>query len=348
MKAAVVYGLGDVRYEEWKEPETKPGCVKIKVRACGICGSDIPRVWNNGAHRYPIILGHEFVGDIIEIGKGVTSLKKGDHVVGVPLIPCMECEDCMQGNYSQCKQYSFIGSRQQGAMADYIVVPEYNAFLISQQFPCEIGVLFEPATVALHGLKLADYHAGNIVLVLGGGTIGCFVLQWAKIFGAKKVVVVGRDKKHLDISHALGADKVISTLDSDYRQQLIDESGGKGFNYIFETSGSTDMMQLTFEQAANKGKVCMIGTPVNQLSFTPGLWENLNRKELSLTGSWMSASAPFPGDEWRLTQHFFENGSLRVSEGMIFQKFKMREAKAAFDLFNGRSKVKGRIVLYNE
>lgn len=348
MKAVVVYGLGDVRYEEWEEPEIRSGCVKIRVQACGICGSDIPRVWNNGAHKYPIILGHEFVGDIIEVGTGVTSLKKGAHVVGVPLIPCMQCEDCMRGNYSQCKQYSFIGSRQQGAMADYIVVPECNAFLLSQHFPCEAGALFEPATVALHGLKIADYHMGNNVLILGGGTIGCFALQWVKLFGAKKVVVVGRDKKHLDISSELGADKVISTLEPDYRQQLSDESGGKGFDYVFETAGSTDMMQLSFEQAANKGKVCMIGTPVKQLSFMPYLWENLNRKELSLTGSWMSASAPFPGDEWRLTRHFFENGGLRVTDGMIFRKFKMRDAKVAFDLFDGNTKVKGRIILYNE
>ena len=128
MRAAVLYGNEDIRCEEnYPEPEVKPGMVKVRSMASGICGSDIPRVLANGARKYPIILGHECGGYVVETGDGVESVKPGDHVAIVPLIPCMECEDCEAGNYSLCKHYSFIGSREQGSFAEYVVMPAQNA-----------------------------------------------------------------------------------------------------------------------------------------------------------------------------------------------------------------------------
>ena len=138
MKAAVVVANEDVQYLEIPEPEVKPGYVKIKVRYSGICGSDIPRVLHNGVHFYPIVLGHEFSGDVVEIGEGVTKVKVGDRVSGAPLVPCMKCEDCQKGNYSLCKHYSFIGSREQGSNADYVVVPEQNAVPFDASVPLSL------------------------------------------------------------------------------------------------------------------------------------------------------------------------------------------------------------------
>ena len=117
MKAAVVVANEDVQYQEIEEPKVTKGTVKIRVRYSGICGSDIPRVLNHGVHFYPIVLGHEFSGDVVEVGEGVTKVKVGDRVSGAPLLPCMKCDDCQQGNFSLCKHYSFIGSRQQGSNA---------------------------------------------------------------------------------------------------------------------------------------------------------------------------------------------------------------------------------------
>ena len=122
MKAAVVCANEDVQYLDYEEPIPGPGEVKVKVRASGICGSDIPRVLHNGVHFYPIVLGHEFSGDVVEIGEGVTKVKVGDRVSGAPLKPCMKCDDCQNGNFSLCKHYSFIGSREQGSNADYVVI----------------------------------------------------------------------------------------------------------------------------------------------------------------------------------------------------------------------------------
>ncbi|MCL2462618.1 MAG: alcohol dehydrogenase catalytic domain-containing protein, partial [Defluviitaleaceae bacterium] len=113
MKAAVLYANDDIRYADWETPAAGPGEVVVKVFYTGICRSDVPRVLENGAHFYPVVLGHEFAGEITEVGPGVAGFAPGDRVTGAPLIPCMKCADCQRGDYSLCKNYSFIGSRQQ-------------------------------------------------------------------------------------------------------------------------------------------------------------------------------------------------------------------------------------------
>ena len=106
MKAGVLFAQNDMRYEEnWTEPEIKPGHVKVRVRMCGICGSDVPRVLGSEAHFFPIILGHEFSGDVVEVAQDVDSHKVGDRIAGVPLLPCLKCEACQRGQYALCKNY---------------------------------------------------------------------------------------------------------------------------------------------------------------------------------------------------------------------------------------------------
>ena len=348
MKAAVVVANEDVQYLEIPEPEVKPGYVKIKVRDSGICGSDIPRVLHNGVHFYPIVLGHEFSGDVVEIGEGVTKVKAGDRVSGAPLVPCMKCEDCQKGNYSLCKHYSFIGSREQGSNADYVVVPEQNAVPFDASVPYEQGAMFEPSTVALHGLLQNDYQGGQCVAILGGGTIGMFTMQWAKIFGSKKVVVFDISDERLELAKRLGADEVVNTTKEDYMKTAMELTGNKGYGYVFETAGQVPTMHMAFELAANKAHVCFIGTPHADLSFTPAQWENMNRKEFKLTGSWMSYSAPFPGKEWELTAHYFATGQLKFDPGFIYKKIPMSQAQEAFQLFKTPGLVKGKILLSNE
>ena len=347
MKAVVLHGKNDICYEEWPEPILKPGTVKIHVKACGICGSDIPRVLGDSAHYYPIILGHEFSGCVTEVADDVDKIQVGDHVAGVPLLPCMQCDDCQQGNYSQCKHYSFIGSREQGGYADYVVLPERNAVKVEPSLPYEQAALFEPCTVALHGLKINEYQGGKTVAVLGNGTIGMFTQQWAKLFGSRLLAVLGRNKERFEISKRLGADYTINTLDENYMEQAMEITNGRGFDYVFETAGSTFTLKLAFEIAANHANICFIGTPTQDLSFTPKQWENMNRKEFRVTGSWMSGCAPFPGDEWTMTADFFARGDLKYDPAMIYKRFSLRDADKAFHEFEQRDKVKGRIMLVN-
>ncbi|MGI6070162.1 MAG: galactitol-1-phosphate 5-dehydrogenase [Blautia sp.] len=348
MKAAVVVKNEVVEYQEIEEPQVEPGCVKIKVKASGICGSDIPRVLYNGVHFYPIVLGHEFSGDVVEVGEGVTKVKVGDRVSGAPLLPCMQCDDCQRGNYALCKNYNFVGSRRNGSNAEYVVIPEKNAVPFDKSIPYEQGAMFEPATVAIHGVFQNKYKAGGTVAILGGGTIGMFTMQWCKIFGSKKVVVFDISKERLDMALRLGADAVVNTTDSNYMEQAMELTGGAGYNYVFETAGAAPTMYMAFDLAANKANVCFIGTPHVDLAFTPAMWENMNRKEFYLTGSWMSYSAPFPGREWELTAHYFATGQLKFDPGFIYKKMPMSQAQEAFDMFKTPGLVQGKILLVNE
>ena len=275
MKAAVLHANKDVRYDEIPTPQVENGTVLVKVVATGICGSDLPRVHNHGAHNYPIILGHEFAGYVEEIGEGVTTVEKGDHVVGIPLVPCMECEDCKAGNYSLCKHYSFVGSRQNGSMAEYVLLPQSNVMKIDKSIPYEVAAFFEPSTVAIHALYQADYKDGGTVAILGGGNIGLFTLQWVKIFGAKKVVVIDIDHDRLKDSADLGADAVVALCDEDFKDQLNKLTDNRGFDYVFVSTGSTDAMKLAFDIAGNKAHLCFIGTPTKEMSFTVKEWENM-------------------------------------------------------------------------
>lgn len=348
MKAGVVHAREDIRYEDIQKPVPKQGQVLVKVKYTGICGSDIPRVNGDACHFFPNVLGHEFSGTIAEVGEGVTSVKVGDRVAGVPLIPCMKCEDCQKGNYSLCKHYSFIGSREFGSFAEYVAVPERNVVKFDDEVSFEQGAFFEPATVALHGLERNEFRGGGTVAILGGGTIGLLTMQWAKIFGAKKVVVFDIVPERLELAARLGADAGVNTLDADFKQQVADLTDGRGFDYVYETAGNTITMKMAFELAGNKAQICMIGTPTREMTFSVAEWENMNRKEFKVTGSWMSYSAPFPGHEWTMTAHYFKTGQLKFDESFIYKKVPLSEIASAFEMFKTPGLVKGKILVDSE
>lgn len=348
MKAGVVHGKEDLRYEDLPMPEVKNKEVLIRVKYTGICGSDLPRVNEGACHFFPVVLGHEFSGTVEAIGDNVSSLKVGDRVAGVPLVPCLECEDCLKGDYSLCKHYSFIGSRQNGSFGEYVVVPEKNAVKFDDEVTFEQGSFFEPATVALHGLQRVDYRGGKTVAVIGGGTIGMFVMQWAKIFGAKEVVVFDISDERLELAKKLGATGTINTMEPDFMEKAKDLTNNKGYDYVFETAGSTITMKMSFELAANKADVCFVGTPTKDLTFTVKEWENMNRKEFNLTGSWMSYSAPFPGQEWELVSHYFKTGLLKFDDSFVFKKMPLSEIAGAFAMFKQPGLVKGKVLVDSE
>lgn len=348
MKAGVVYAKNDIRYDEIEKPLVKPGKVLVKVKYTGICGSDVPRVNGDACHYFPNVLGHEFSGVVEEVGEGVTSVKPGDRVAGIPLVPCMECEDCQKGNYSLCKHYSFIGSREYGSFAEYVTVPERNVCRFSEEVSFEEGALFEPATVALHGLERLDYKGGKTVAILGGGTIGMFVMQWAKIYGAQKAVVFDIADERLQLGERLGADAGINTLEPDFMEKAMALTDGKGFDYVYETAGNVITMKMAFRLAANKAQVCFVGTPTKELSFSVEDWENINRKEFTLTGSWMSYSAPFPGHEWSAVAHYFHTGELKMDDSFIFKKMPLKDIAEAFELYKTPGAVKGKILIDSE
>jgi L-iditol 2-dehydrogenase len=347
MKAGIILEKGKIVYGDWETPRVEENKVLIEVKACGICGSDVPRALGDEAHFYPIVIGHEFSGIVRETGAGVNSLRPGDRVAGIPLVPCMKCDDCMSGNYALCKHYSFIGSREQGGFAEYVCVPERNAVKFSGDVSFEQAAFFEPSTVALHGILASALRGGSTAAILGGGTIGLFTVLWAKLFGADRVFVFDIDDARLEAAKKSGADGVFNTGGEHLKEAWLEATGGRGFQYVFETAGVSATERLAFEVAANKARVTFIGTPHSSLTFTQREWENLNRKELLLTGTWMSYSAPFPGREWSLTAEYFSDGRLRVNRDLIFKTVPLKDIDQAFDLFRNPHEVKGKVLVVN-
>lgn len=348
MKAAILYKKGDFRLGDWPMPKPAFGEILIRVRECGICGSDVPRIWGDEAHFFPIVLGHEFSGEVVELGEGVTSFAIGDRVAGVPLEPCMKCEDCMRGDYSLCHHYNFIGSRQQGAFAEYVVVPAKNAVRISDSVTFEMGALFEPSTVALHGIRCSSMRCGQDVAILGMGNIGIFTLQWARLLGAKCIAVFDILDERLELASRLGADAVFNTSKAGWLDEAFDYTRGQGFAQVFETAGQPVTIKSGFQLVCNHGQMTCIGTPHKDLVFGWQEWEAINRKEFYITGSWMSYSAPFPGDEWTQTAHYFSTGELQLDQSMIYAKIPFSRCNDAAKLFQTPGLVKGKVLLVND
>lgn len=340
----VLYGQKDIRYEEIETPAIREDEVLVRVKVTGICGSDIPRVLDNAAHYYPIVLGHEFSGEVAEVGSEVRNVKVGDRVSGAPLLPCHKCVDCLRGHYSQCKNYSFIGSRTFGSWAEYVKMPAINAVKLREQVDFVQGAFFEPATVALHGLFVMDFRGGCDVAIVGMGTIGLLTLQWARVLGAKRIFAFDIDSKKLDVAMEYGADVCINTGDKDFKEAVREFTDGRGFEMVVETAGVEFTEKLCLEIAANKGNVMFIGTPSKSITLQPREFEHINRKELTVRGSWMSYSAPFPGREWELASHYFGKGQIKV-EKLIDRIIPMKDISETFKDFKVSGKVKGKILL---
>lgn len=343
MKAAVLYAQKDIRIEEIEKPTIQDHEVLIKVKASGVCGSDIPRVLGTASHYYPNVFGHEFSGEVVEIGTEVTHVKAGDKVSVAPLKPCLTCEDCLSGNHALCKQYSFIGSREYGAWAEYVKAPAINVVKLPDTVSYIQGSFLEPVTVALHGLFVMDFKPMTRVAITGMGTIGLLTLQCAKIMGAKEITVFDIDDERLKVAKELGANYVINTKTDDIHEKVKDYTDGKGFEMVLETAGVPFTEMLCLEIAANKGSVMYIGTPHVAFTIEPKQFEYMNRKELTLRGSWMSYSAPYPGKEWTLGAYYLGTGQIKV-EKLIDRVIPIEEIGAAFEAIEAKE-VSGKIIM---
>ncbi len=347
MKAAVLVENKRIIISEIESKKPSNTEARVKIFSCGICGSDVPRYFENGARHYPLILGHEFFGQVIEIGKDVKNITTGDYVVGIPLVPGMKCEDCKNGDYSLCKNYKFIGSSLDGAYSEELTISSSNLFKIPKEVADENCALFEPATVALHGIKLINDISNKKVAVIGGGTIGEFTALWSQIYKAEKTILFTHRPGNEDVYKKIGI-KNYDIINDDYKNVLYKYTSGGGFDIVFDSAGTNKSIISSLNLLKNHGKLCLIGTPTDTIVFTKKEWEIINRKELTIIGSWMSYSAPFPGTEWEETRDALLNKKLSFSDNYFAKKFLLCEVESAFDYIYRKKEGKiGRVLLLN-
>lgn len=300
MKSVVIHAEGSVRVEERPVPGIQAeDDVLVKVVSSGLCGSDIPRIFAGGAHYYPVTLGHEFSGYVEQCGSAVGDLAPGDAVACVPLLPCFECDECAKGYFSICKRYQFVGSRREGGHAEYIVVKRANLFLLPKEMAIEDGAFIEPITVGLHAFHLAQGCSGKNVVIVGAGTIGLLAMQCARALGAKSVTAIDINPEKLQLAKSLGATHVFNSkamsaaeISTALEEQRFDQ-------LVLETAGMPQTVSLSIEIAGPRAQVALVGTLHHDLTLSAAVFGKILRKELTLLGSWMNYSAPWPGEEWR-------------------------------------------------
>ena len=328
MKAVRMYDIGDLRVEDVEIPTINEDEVLLKVIACGICGSDIPRVNKYGAHIKPITIGHEFSAEIVEIGKNVDGFRVGEIVVAPPLIPCYQCKWCKKGVYSLCEDYSYFGSRRDGAMCEYVSSPKENLLKVAKNVdPVEVATA-DPCANAVHGLDLAEAKEGDTVCIYGVGAIGLFAIQCAKAYGASKVIAVDIHDKKLEIAKTCGADHVINSLDED-APQIIKALTGGGADVVLDVTGAPPAQLNCIESADKMGRVIFLGISHAGLNLSGKHVDGIMRRQLRVLGSWNSFTAPFPGSDWFKTLELFEQKKIDAKH-VISHRVNLAEIPAMF------------------
>lgn len=325
MKAAVLYGIGDVRCEMVDMPEIAVEEVLVRVKYAGICGSDLPRAMRSGLSggtKYPLILGHEFSGEVAKLGVAVTNFKVGDSVVVAPLMPCGQCEHCKTGDYGLCDHYHIIGTRTNGAFAEYVKVPQGHILRVPTHLDAETAAGIEPATIAYHGVKKGDICVGDQVVVLGCGPIGQFAIQWAKVFGAARIIAVDIFDEKLELAKKLGATDVINSENVDAIAAIKEINGGA--EVVIETAGSRFTQEQALLIARKKGTVVFVGISHTELPLSAEAAECILRGELTIKGSWNSYTQPYPGRAWTATLDFMEEGKI-VFKPMVSHLIELEE-----------------------
>lgn len=313
MKSVVIHAEGDVRVEERPMPQLQAdNDVLVRVVSSGLCGSDIPRIFSHGAHYYPITLGHEFSGYVESYGTGVTDMQPGDAVACVPLLPCFHCPQCERGYFSLCKQYQFVGSRSEGGNAEYVVVKRANLFRLPSDMPIEDGAFIEPITVGLHAFHLAQGCEGKNVIIVGAGTIGLLALQCARELGAKSVTAIDINPQKLTLAKELGATHVFNSREMGAAEIYSALADLQFDQLVLETAGTPQTVALSVEIAGPRAQVALVGTLHQDLTLTSSVFGQILRKELTILGSWMNYSSPWPGEEWETAARLLTEKRLQL------------------------------------
>ncbi|MGX7349250.1 galactitol-1-phosphate 5-dehydrogenase [Dolosicoccus paucivorans] len=327
MKALSVVDTQTFELVDIDKPEPKEDEVRISVAYTGICGSDMARYFKGQVHSFPQILGHEFSGIVDEVGSKVTRLKVGDRVAVAPLKPCGTCQECQQGNPAMCTNYSFLGSREPGSLAEYVVAPEVNCLIVPNDLSLKEAALIEPLTVAIHGVDRLRVEAGDHALVLGCGTIGLLTIAVLKARGVEQIIATDLKDANLKLAKKFGADVVVNTGEKNLDDFFNHESLP---NLVYETAGSKYTHVDAIKYTAKKAQVCYIGTSTEAITFDYKVFEQINRRELMVTGSWMSYSSPFPGKEWTAALKYMSTGQIKVKD-LITGVYHLEEKSEPFD-----------------
>lgn len=360
MKAYVLHDIGDIRYEEVKNPVLKSDEVLIEVKAVGICGSDIPRIFENGTYSFPLIPGHEFSGCIVEIGAEADPDWLGKRVGVFPLLPCKNCAPCGQQHYEMCRSYSYFGSRTDGAFAQYVAVPVWNLVELADEVSYEAAAMLEPMAVAAHAMRSMGFGENNgisdvgesigcaakdigqdrkeTVAVCGLGTIGLLLTMFLKKAGMDNVFVIGnkefQKKNILDLG--IPEDRYLDSRDGDVVHRILDRTGGLGVDVFFECVGKNETVSEAILATAPGGRIQLVGNPASDMNFDRNTYWKILRNQLTVRGNWNSTFLHSAEDDWHYVLDLLQKGKIHP-EHYITQRFRLDELEKGLHIMKDKT-----------
>lgn len=338
MKAYVLRDIGKLQFEEIADPKIKSKEVLVEVKAVGICGSDIPRIYKTGTYSYPLIPGHEFSGTVVEIGAEVDRGWKGKRVGIFPLIPCMTCEPCKNGHYELCRKYSYLGSRVDGGFAEYVAVPEQNLIELPDTVSFEVAAMLEPMAVAVHAIRSMKPEVGETVAVCGLGTIGILLTMFLKEIGISNIVAIGNKDFQQDMLRKLGIPRecYCDSRTEDMHSWVMDKTAGRGVGVFFECVGKNETVCNAIQCAAPGGRVQLVGNPASDISFDKDIYWKILRNQLTIRGSWNSSFMHRADDDWHYVLERLESNRI-FPEEYITQKISFEELEKGLHIMRDKT-----------
>lgn len=289
MRSAVFYGKHQLKVEDMPMPEVGAKDVLIRVKACGVCGTDV-HIYegDKGAAEVtpPTILGHEFAGVVAKTGEEVKGFKEGDRVCIDPNCYCGLCEPCRDGIAHYCEHMIGYGTTVNGGFAEYCAVDERQVYHLGEQTSFEQGAMAEPVACCLHGIDMCEIQPGHQVVVIGGGMIGLLMLQLAKLAGAAKAALIEPVEAKREIGRRMGADVCIDPLTQDVKKEL-EAAGMTRVRTVIECVGRASTIEQAIDIAGNKAVVMMFGLtkPDEEIQVKPF---QIFQKELVLKSSYIN------------------------------------------------------------
>lgn len=347
MKAVQLEEIGKLHLVEKAKPEPKKGEVLMKIKACGICGSDIPRTYVNGSYHFPTVLGHEFSGEIIGVGAEVSSELIGKRAAVFPLLPCNHCEYCQSGYYAQCKQYSYFGSRTDGGFEEYLAVPLFNLVFLADNVSYQEGAMIEPATVAQHVVNKAEIAVGENVVIFGAGPIGLLAAQWAQINGADKVILIDIDQTKVDFAKKLGFELVCNSQTIPFEQYIVEQLAGDKAHVAIEATGSSAGFDSCVQSIRTFGRVVLLGNPHSDMLLQQKNYDQFMRKEGKIIGIFNSLYKHYPKNEWQVTAQNIAAGKLNLKP-LITHQVTIEQLIDAFTMIHEKREFYCKVLMVNE
>ncbi len=358
MRAYVLKGIGDIVCEEVQTPslddtgivgkDSRPSvadddCVIVKVRAAGICGSDIPRIYKTGAYFHPLIPGHEFSGEIAGTGSRVPGELVGRRVGVFPLIPCGKCSSCIKRKFEMCTNYNYLGSRCDGGFAEYVKVPCRNIIELPKEVSFEQAAMLEPVSVALHsihqcGLDSAEEDRKIPVAVCGLGAIGLFTVMHLKGMGYENLICIGKGEYQKKKITELGVntDRYIDSETRDAVSAVKELTSGEGCGVFFECVGTNEAVTMGIESLAASGRLQLVGNPASDMNLDKNTYWKILRRQLTLTGTWNSSFTLSEYDDWHLVLKALKLGKI-APEKMISHRLSFDELGKGFEMMRDKT-----------